>query len=458
MNEHPSLARLEDPISRRSLLRGGAAVAVAAAGVSLPSRAVGQRRAAGITNVLVSRDHYGVHVGPSLAANPRDPRQLLVACQAAHTGNPNLIATFFSLDAGATWHAGGLLPHPPGKPVAGDDVTVAFDPQGRGYVSATATGSTDADRTMYVWRTDDGGRSLSEPVILVTGGQYFDQPWIAAGAGQTPAERNVYVVWASNAHQGGDSVTIRRSTDGGQTFEPERTILNAHRPTTQSATPKIAAGAHGLVLVAADEMSHWDPSGDLIGQAVAACSTNAGNTFGKPIHLGWESLNISLPGNVLPNAGVTVAIAPQGDALYVAFARHQKGATHTDILVRASYDHGRSWSKPVTATPNEDVTYFQPNLAVDDAGRVAISAFALANGRVNEVLLLSPPHKLQFGTPLQVTARAFNPHSHTATGPKHGAWWIGDYQGITATAGAFHLVWNDTRTGKMDLFAATIRP
>jgi hypothetical protein len=30
--------------------------------------------------------------------------------------------------------------------------------------------------------------------------------------------------------------------------------------------------------------------------------------------------------------------------------------------------------------------------------------------------------------------------------------------GITSSAGAFHLVWNDTRTGKLDLFAATVRP
>ena len=84
-------------------------------------------------------------------------------------------------------------------------------------------------------------------MILVTGGQYFDQPWIAAGAGQAPSERNVYVVWASNGHEGGDSVSMSRSIDGGDSFEPARTILDAHRPTTQSATPKIVAGAHGLV-------------------------------------------------------------------------------------------------------------------------------------------------------------------------------------------------------------------
>ena len=86
----------------------------------------------------------------------------------------------------------------------------------------------------------------------------------------------------------------------------------------------------------------------------------------------------------------------------------------------------------------------------------------MANGRVDEVLLVSryhhQPGELRFGAPLRVTTAPFDPHSPTATGQKHGAWWIGDYQGITASGGAFHLVWNDTRTGKLDLFAATVRP
>lgn len=69
------------------------------------------------------------------------------------------------------------------------------------------------------------------------------------------------------------------------------------------------------------------------------------------------------------------------------------------------------------------------------ARRVAISAFALANGRIHEVLLLSPPHQLRFGSPLRVTTARFDPHNPTATGKKHGARWIGDYQGITASAG-----------------------
>ena len=161
-------------ISRRTLLRRGAAAAALVAGVPLSSlatrtrtaEAAGRRGLNGITNVRVSNDRYGVHVGPSVAANPRHPRQLLAACQAAPTGNPQVIATYLSFDAGATWQNGGLPRPPAGKPRAGDDVTVAFDPHGRGYVCASATGSSDADRALYAWRTDDGGRSFSAPVTL----------------------------------------------------------------------------------------------------------------------------------------------------------------------------------------------------------------------------------------------------------------------------------------------------
>ena len=159
-----------------------------------------------------------------------------------------------------------------------------------------------------------------------------------------------------------------------------------------------------------------------------------------------------------PNSGPTVAASPQGDALYVAFPKHKPGATHSDIVVTASQNRGRTWSEPVTATPDDGVTYFQPNLAVDQAGRVAISAFALANGRINEVLLLSRSQELRFRAPLGVTTAPFDPlNPTTASRGKYGAWWIGDWQGIATSPAGFYLVWNDTRTGKLDLFAATVR-
>ena len=466
MSEHLWPPRIDGQISRRSLLGGGVAAAALAA---LPScDSAGSPGSAGSparvgANVRVSHDRYREHVGPSVAVNPRDPRQLLVACQAS-PAPPEMIVTYLSFDGGASWQNGGLPPQPTAGP-AGDDVTAAFDALGRGYICATRSGhgsnlnpaNPDANRAVYVWRTDDGGRGFSAPVTVVEG-QYCDHPWLATGQGQTPAGQNVYVAWGA-----GDSHTaldLARSNDGGQSFAPPRRILGEARvPSLVSAGPQLAAGPHGLVGGVCDWTTQQDSSGDMVAQVVAVCSTDAGNSFAAPVHLGSESSVIALPGDVRPNSGPAVAASPRGDALYVAFPQHQPGSTHSDIVVTASHDRGRTWSTPVTATPDDDVIYFQPNLAVDAAGRVAISAFGLANGRVDEVLLLSRPRELRFRPPLRVTTAPFDPLDvTTASRGKYGAWWIGDWQGIASGAGAFHLVWNDTRTGRLDLFAATARP
>ena len=398
----------------------------------------------------MTNDQYGVHVEPSVAADPQQPHQLLAACQVSPTADPEFIATYISSDAGASWQPGGVPDLPAGA--NGDDVTVAFDALGGGYVCAT---SYAGGRAVYVWRTDDGGRSFSPPVTVVEG-QFVDHPWLGTGQGQNESERIVYVVWGA-----GDTKTaldFSRSTDGGATFEPPRRILAESGPgSAASAGPELATGPDGLVCAVCDWTTRQDPSGEMVGQVVAVCSTDWGRSFAAPVQLGSEASVIALTGDVQANGSPAVAVSPQGDAVYVAFATHQPGATHSDIVVAASRDRGRTWGTPVTATPADGVTYFQPNLAVDAEGRVALSVFALANGRVSQVLLVSGPGDLRFQPPLQVTTAGFDPHTPT-TGGKHGAWWVGDYQGLTAIDGAFQLMWNDARLGQLDLYAAMVRP
>jgi hypothetical protein len=466
MSDPLSPSRTDDRMSRRRLLSGGAAAAALAA---LPSCTSTASRVSAATspmagaNVRVSDDRYRDHVGPSLAANPRYPRQLLAACQGSPM-TPEFIVTYLSFDGGASWQSGGVPPQPAAGP-AGDDVTVAFDGRGRGYVCAARSGHgsdltpthPDANRAVYVWRTEDGGRSFSAPATLVEG-QYSDHPWVAASQGQTLPGENVYVAWGAGASH--TALDYTRSTDGGESFEPPRRILGEARiPSAVSAGPQVATGPHGLVCAVCDWTTRQDSSGDMVGEVVAVCSTDAGRSFAAPVHLGFESAVIALPGDVRPNSGPTVAASPQGEALYVAFPKREAGSAHSDIVVTASRDGGRTWSKAVTATPGDGVIYFQPNLAVDGTGRVAISAFALANGHVDEVLFVSQAGALRFGPPLRVTTAPFDPlDPTTASRGKYGAWWIGDWQGIASSAGAFHLVWNDTRTGKLDLFAASVRP
>ena len=116
-------------------------------------------------------------------------------------------------------------------------------------------------------------------------------------------------------------------------------------------------------------LDDWqDPSGEMVGQVVAVGSTDWARSFAAPVQLGSEASVIALTGDVQANGSPAVAVSPQGDAVYVAFATHQPGATHSDIVVAASRDRGRTWGTPVTATPADGVTYFQPNLAVDAGG------------------------------------------------------------------------------------------
>jgi len=134
--------------------------------------------------------------------------------------------------------------------------------------------------------------------------------------------------------------------------------------------------------------------------------------------------------------------------------------SHDQVEVFASHDLGRSWSAPMVATVSSSASYFQPQLAVDGGGAVGLEAFELTGGRVQLLLWVSTSKGSAFGTPRPVTPRpGFDPALGLSVGSGPSTeHWIGDYQGLAAGASAFHPLWNDTRTGQMELFTATMAP
>ena len=443
-------------VSRRTLLRTTAAAAVSAGGVSsarsaAASVAAPSRLAACAENVQVSADGYGLHAEPNIAANPLDPRNLLASSMVGPPGNPEFIATYASFDGGRSWRNNGALSLPAGTAFA-DDTTVAFSPHGTGFVNAMATsGLSRNDRGVYVWRTEDGGRSFAAPLAVMSG-QFADHPWLAADRSRrgAPHSGNLYAVWVADDHA---ALGFTRSTDLGASFEAPRAIQGAAEHDV--STPMIAAGSEGVVAAIYEGPMDLSVLPDLAYTVEVVCSTDAGATFGPPAILGRESAAIALPGGVQPNSGPSIAIAPHDNAIYAAFTTHQPGAAHSDVAVVASFDAGVTWTAPVPITPTGDVVYFQPQLAVDQSGNLALTAFALAADRVGVVLLTSRPGRPRFGEPHTVTSAPFDP-ALGATGGKHGAWWIGDYQGLVIADGKAHPSWNDTRTGQLELFTADI--
>ena len=459
-------------ISRRGFCGGAlAASSLVAAGIPLRALAAEGRPPVGTpANVRVSHDGQPVHAEPSLAVNPRDPRNLLAACRVN-----GKLATYASFDGGLTWQSNGPLPLPAGT-VGSINASVGFDGTGRGFVCGTCVHIISANKhhlrlnnSVHVYRTDDGGRTFTPPVrvtppLAVSGVGIVDRPWLATES-RGPV---VHVLWSyakGTTPVPTTALGYARSFDGGQTFEAPRTIASVTStdpPGTELGNSMIACGPPGSVYViyavgpygSAAPMG-GTPSPETPATVTVLVSQDGGQTFGPPVSLGPCTINMSFPSLIATADTFPVIAAHPGRGLAcAAYAVHRAGASHSDILLTASRDGGRTWSAATAVTPQDQVLYFEPWVAIDDAGRIGVMAFALANDRVSVVLMLSKPGSLRLGPPITITSHPFNPNK---SGPGGKDWFLGDYQALATTPGAFHPLWNDTRAGQLQLFTATVR-
>jgi hypothetical protein len=327
---------------------------------------------------------------------------------------------------------------------------VSFDDAGRGYVCA----NTD---DLHVWRTDDGGRTFAEPV-LATRRHKLDHPWLAADPTPGPSSgTHLYAAWT-----GPDNTQLEfaRSTNAGRSFQAPRAIDTVRGPDEVNfASPMLAAGPDGAVHVV---YGVWPslPRQQLRPEFPAPIrvisSTDRGQTWTQPAELGIGAMEIRVtPDTNVPGLPAVVAHRRQPFAA-AAFVVRQPGARFTDIAICISDNRGSRWTAPrFVPRPDDDTIYTQPQLAIDENGRLALSAFAHRRRLVDVVVLLTNPGTDRFGPPAVITSRPFNPEQGGKAG-KHGAWWIGDYQGLASAAGIVHPFWNDPRTGRLEIFTERV--
>lgn len=416
-----------------------------------------------IPNVQVSDESGLAHVEPSVAVNPANPHNLLAATQLvpASEKEPTLIGAYTSFDGGKTWQDVGPLHFPAGTNT-GDDVTVAFDAEGHGFVCAMATsesgGQMSDDRNIVVWRTDDGGRTFAAPVVAV-GHQFVDHPALAID----PVSGTLYLAWVTNAHA---SEGFTRSTDGGATFDPPRNVAT---PPGGVSSPVIAA-ANGAVEITyetgingrdpfsdAAEIPAAQQGGDNASQIEALGSTDGGGTFSDPVAIAQVPFEPALPGDIHLPAGPSLAIEPSG-GVDLAYVSSDPNASELHVRLAHAAGAGQSFGAPVTvdaAWSGTPPAFFQPQVVVDEHGAIAVTAFALTGGHIDLVLWQTASHGAPFRPATRVTSAPFDP-AKGVPNTKHGAWWIGDYQGLAAGGGVIHPLWNDTRTGNLQIFTAAI--
>lgn len=382
--------------------------------------------------VLATRDPFAGHAEPALAVSPRDPRNLLGAAQFARPGSFTRVpGTFYSLDAGRTWHDNGPLPLPPGYD-HGDDVSAAFA-GGTGLVAAEIYRADGRGRGVFVWRTTDNGRRFSRPVPVSVTSARTDHPSLAVttGVGGGPI---VGVAWSQ-----GPSLLFSRSTDSGHTFSPPQVIS-----APSDKYPDLAVVAPG-------------PQGALSVVYAAATirvttSRDGGQTFTAPatvpgalVTQGTQPYEVSLIG---------AAADPRTGTLYVTFAER----TGHPARLRVAITHtstGGQWATPTAVDPaagGPGSDQFQPSVTATPQGKLYVTYFMAAAGQVTEYLTQPGRH-----TRTRPLGSPFDPGCGLTVGVKNIPW-IGDYQALANGAGHTYAAWNDGGTGRLQILAEPITP
>ena len=167
----------------------------------------------------------GFFTEPSVAINPRNPQQVVVAYQ----DNAHIA---YSLDAGKHWRtAPGIAP--PDYRVSGD-VSVTYDHHGHAivcYMAFDKLGTfnywahNSSRNGLFVRRSLDGGKTWeSEDIAILKhptepGVPWEDKPYIVADDSQGPYAGNLYVGWTRWTLTDSE-ILLSRSTDDGKTWSP----------------------------------------------------------------------------------------------------------------------------------------------------------------------------------------------------------------------------------------------
>lgn len=445
-------------VSRRAFAGVPVAVWSWMAARNLPLTAVpanrGEDRVPG--NVRVTDDAFAAHIEPAIAVDPLDPRNLLAVCR-VFVGSDIGVAAYTSLDGGGTWRARGLLPGL--VPDFDGNPTVAFDGHGRAFVCCVvATQGPPRHGDVLMWRSDDGGRAFRPSTTAIAGGAgLVDHPSLTIGTGGRPPTTHLYLA-AGMYGTAADGVVVARSTDGGRTFQPPRPLDPATG--AKAIAPVAAAGPEGSLTVAYATPS---PSGDVLLKAVT--SGDHGETFTEPCTVADVPAMAPGLGDVTAKSGPALAAAAGGGLVCAALTGFDDATGMSRLLLATSAGPtgpAPTWSEPMTVAASDEAVYLQPQVAIGEDHRIAISVYvlSLATLRMDVLLHISDPVPAAstppvFGPPLRVTTRAFDPRQAIDTGSTH---WLGNYQGLAAApSDVFHPVWTDTRTGRAQIFTAAVR-
>lgn len=331
---------------------------------------------------------------PFVAVNPVNPNNIVAVWIQGLLQN---IIAAVSFDGGQSWQQ---VPVPftvcSGGPLLGaGDERVCFAPNGDVYVIAVVANDLSTSGTA-VCKSTDGGLHWSQPVTL-QGPTGFVPAEIAVTTPDPADARRLYAVWDGAYHgtgQGGPAV-FTRTTDGGNTWEPPRAIVQP-KPQDYVQVSQLLVMTDGTLVDVYDLVDVKD-SGHGIQQTFSLQvirSTDHGLTWSSPtpaltllpLYGGQDGKMVLVD----PETGQLVSDAnspsitldkPTGNIYAVWEDGRFSNFQCNEIAFSMSADKGATWSSPIRVNqtplniPTLNRQAFYPSVAVAADGTIGVSYY-----------------------------------------------------------------------------------
>jgi len=397
----------------------------------------------------------------------------------------------YSFDGGLTWGrsaprfsrcAGGAGLGDAGDYQRATDPWLSFGPTGRLHAISIGFDNSTARNAILAAYSDTGGASWSTPRIVrfdnprAVGNNFNDKETLTA---DPLNPRLVYATWQrivspsekaaqeayDNAATYRSEAWFARSTNGGESWEPARSIYGERGSFTQTIGNQVEVLPDGTLINGFNLIHAVSNRHGTRGYNVALVrSPDKGVTWTREIMVDRLLVDeVNDPetgvdvrtGDILPDWAVdrSANAATRGNVYVVWMDRRFNDADHDDILLARSTDGGLTWEAPVVVdrTPR-GVDAFTAMVDVDSQGRVAVSYYDFRNDRFGDAGLSTDfwiTHSHDGGQTFASESRLTPMSFDMRTAPNARGYFVGDYTGLDHYGTVFHPAWVAANDGNL---------